>query len=71
MAFLAGADDEITLNGRFMLYPPGRAPAPDAPACRSDQGKTSRRERAAILEPPGFTVGLGLRTANRKRPRGR
>ena len=42
MALLAGADDEITLNGRFMLYPPDEPPAPDAPACRSDQGMTSQ-----------------------------
>jgi hypothetical protein len=64
VAFRAGAGDEITLNGRFMLYPPGRAAAP---ACRSDQGKTAH-ERTGCLRTrrPVSRLGLvlGLRAVN-------
>ena len=72
MALLAGADDEITLNGRFMLYPPDEPPRPRCPGMPERPGHDfPAHETDGFLEPPGFTVGLGLRTANRKRPRGR
>jgi hypothetical protein len=66
MAFMAGAGDEITLHGRVMLHPSGRAARPRSMPERPGDDLPAR-ERAAILEPARFSrLGLvsGLRTVN-------